>query len=163
MFCNVSVPRAVCVIKLPRHESNCTKADTEDIPSTHFQPLLSLPLFWPNKLHPRDIVESQWCPRHPRPTKQKAPVKQCTHTEKKGNASSWRKERENSTYPCYAINGAGRIWVGMCLNKTLAFSFICYTINEKSTCQRSCHWIFHQIIPYPVHNLEDLFYRCRDG
>lgn len=29
MFCNVSVPRAVCVIKLPRHESNCTKADTK--------------------------------------------------------------------------------------------------------------------------------------
>ena len=36
-------------------------------------------------------------------------------TEKKGNASSWRKERENSTYPCYAINGAGRIcvWMGV--------------------------------------------------
>lgn len=162
MFSNVPVPRAVCV-KLPRHESNCTKEDTKDIPSTHFQLLLSLPLFGPNKLHPRDIAESQWCPRHPRPTKQKAPVKQYTHRKKRQCIQlTKRAGKQHLSMLCYKWRRS-YLRLDGCLNKMFAFSFICYTINKKSTCQKSCHWIFHQIIPYPVHNLEELSYRCRDG
>ena len=34
-----------------------------------------------------------------------------------------------------------RSYLGLdgCLNKMFTFSFICYTINKKSTCQTSCH------------------------